>query len=66
MNCDNHIVTIKVNNSNNNMKSTRHVQRWLKYVRKLRNFGVIVLDNVYTSKNIANRRVCHPSVHMPD
>jgi hypothetical protein len=66
MNCDNHIVTIKVNNSNDNMKSTRHVQRWLKYVRKLRNFEVIVLDNVYTSKNRANQMVCHLSVHMPD
>jgi hypothetical protein len=33
-----------------NMKSTRHIKRPLKYVKQLRNFGVIALDYVHTSK----------------
>jgi hypothetical protein len=33
------------------MKSTRHIKRRLKSVRKLRNSGVIALDYVHTSKN---------------
>jgi hypothetical protein len=44
MNCDNQIVIIKVNSSKDNMKSTRHVKRRLKSVRKLRNSEVITLD----------------------
>ena len=47
MNCDNQTVIIKVNSSKDNMKSTRHVKRWLKSVRKLRNSGVIALDYVH-------------------
>jgi hypothetical protein len=35
MNCDNQIVIIKVNSFRDNMKSTRHVKRWLKSIRKL-------------------------------
>jgi hypothetical protein len=54
MNCDNQIVIVKVNNSKDNMKTTRHVKRRLKSVRKLRNSGVIALDYVNTSKNLAN------------
>ena len=37
------------------MKSTRHVKRQLKSVRKLRNFRVIALDYVYTSNNLADQ-----------
>ena len=37
------------------MKSTRHVKRRLKSVRKLRNSEVIALDYVHTSKNLANQ-----------
>jgi hypothetical protein len=44
MNCDNQTVITKVNCSRDNMKSTRHVKRRLKFVRKLRNPRVIVLD----------------------
>jgi hypothetical protein len=55
MNCDNQTVIIKVNNSRDNMKSTRHVKRRLKSVRKLKNFGVIILDYVHTSKNLTNQ-----------
>ena len=55
MNCDNQIVIIKVNNSKDNMKSTRHVKRRIKSIRKLRNSGVISLDYVHTSKNLADQ-----------
>ena len=34
MNCDNHTIIMKVNSSKDNMKSTRHVKRRLKYVGK--------------------------------
>jgi hypothetical protein len=37
------------------MKSTRHIKRRLKSVRKLRNSGVIALDYVHTSKNLADQ-----------
>jgi hypothetical protein len=43
MNCDNQTVITKVNSAKDNKKSTRHVKRHLKYVRKLRNSGVIVV-----------------------
>jgi fructose-1,6-bisphosphatase/inositol monophosphatase family enzyme len=55
MNCDNQTMIIKVNSSKHNMKSTRHVKRRLKSIRKLRNFGVIALDYVHTSKNLADQ-----------
>ena len=55
INCDNQMVIIKVNSSKDNMKSTRHVKRRLKSVRKLRNSGVIVLDYIHTSKNLADQ-----------
>jgi hypothetical protein len=55
MNCDNQTVIIKVNNSRDNMKPTRHMKRQLKSVRKLKNSGVITLDYVHTSKNLTNQ-----------
>jgi hypothetical protein len=54
MNCDNQMMIIKVNSSRDNMKSTRHVKRRLKSIRKLRNSRVIALDYVHTSKNLAD------------
>ena len=36
------------------MKLSRHVQRRLKFVRKMKNSGVIALDNIQTSKNLAD------------
>jgi hypothetical protein len=48
-------VIIKINSSKDNMKSTRHIKRHLKSVRKLINSRVIVLDNVHTSKNLADQ-----------
>ena len=55
INCDNQTVIVKVDMSKDNMKSTRHVKRRLKSVRKLRNSGVIALDYVNTSKNLTNQ-----------
>jgi hypothetical protein len=43
MNCDNQTVIIKINSSKDSMKSTRHIKRRLKSVRKLRNSKVIAL-----------------------
>jgi len=55
MNCDNQTVITKVHSSKDNMKTTRHIKRRLKSVRKLRNSGVIALDYVHTSKNLADQ-----------
>jgi hypothetical protein len=55
MNCDNQTVIFKVNSSKDNMKSTRHVKRQLKSIRKLRNSRVIALDYVHTSNNLADQ-----------
>ena len=55
MNCDNQTVITKVNSSKDNMKSTRHVKRRLKIVKKLRNSGVISLDYVHTSNNLVDQ-----------
>ena len=54
MNCDNQTVIVKVNSSKDNMKSSRHVKRGLKSVRKLKNSGVIALNYVQTAKNLAD------------
>ena len=35
MNCDNQTVIVKVNSLKDNMKSFRHMKRWLKSVRKI-------------------------------
>ena len=55
MNYDNQTMITKVNSSKDNMKSTRHVKRRLKSIRKLRNSGVIALDYVHTSNNLADQ-----------
>jgi hypothetical protein len=55
MNCDNQTVITKVNSSKDNIKSTMHVKRWIKSVRKLRNSRVILLDYVHTSQNLADQ-----------
>jgi hypothetical protein len=54
LNCDNQIVIVKVNNSKDNAKSSRHVKRRLKSVRKLRNSGVITVTYIQTDKNPAD------------
>jgi hypothetical protein len=55
MNCDNETVIIKVNSSKDNMKSSTHVKRRLKSVRKLRSSGVITLDYIPMAENLANQ-----------
>jgi hypothetical protein len=55
MNCDNQSVIININSTKDNMKSTRHIKRRLKSVRKLRNPGVIALDYIHTSKNLTDQ-----------
>src|SRR5438128_3797346 len=55
MNYDNQTVIVKVNSSKDNMKSSRHVKKRLKSIRKLRNFGVIALDYIQTAKNLADQ-----------
>ena len=52
MNCDNQTVIIKVNSSKDNMKSSKHVKRRLKYVRKLKNSAVITSDYIQTTMNL--------------
>ena len=47
MNCDNQTVIIKINSSKDNMKSTRHIKRCLKSVRKLRNSEVVALSLIH-------------------
>ena len=64
MNCDNQMVIIKVNSSRGNMKSTWHVKRWLKSIRKLRNSRA--LDYVHTSKNLADQFTKGPSRNVID
>jgi hypothetical protein len=54
MNCDNQTMITKVNSAKNNVKSTTHVKRHLKSVRKLRNSGVIVMAYVQIDKNLAD------------
>jgi hypothetical protein len=54
LNCDNQTVIVKVNNSKDNAKSSRHVKRRLKSVRKLRNSGVITVAYIETDKNLAD------------
>jgi hypothetical protein len=54
MNCDNQTVITKVNSAKDNAKSTRHVKRRLKTVRKLRNSRVIIVSYVQTGKNLAD------------
>jgi hypothetical protein len=51
MNYDNQTMIVKVNSSKHNMRSSRHVKRQLKFVKKLRNIGVKALDYIHTSKN---------------
>jgi hypothetical protein len=55
MNCDSQTMIVKVNSSKDNMKSSRHVKRRLKSVRKLRNSGVIALYYVQTAKNLVDQ-----------
>jgi bacillopeptidase F (M6 metalloprotease family) len=52
MNYDNQMVVAKIDNFKDNMKSSRHIKRGLKSVRKMRNSRVITMDYIQTKKNI--------------
>ena len=54
MNCDNQTMITKVNSAKDNAKSTRHVKRHLKIVRKLRNSREIAVAYVQTDKNLTD------------
>ena len=54
INCDNQTEIVKVNSAMNNAKSSRHVKRRLKSVRKLRNSGVISVTYISIEKNLAD------------
>jgi hypothetical protein len=54
LNYDNQTVIVKVNNSKDNVKSSRHVKRRLKSVRKLRNSEVIIVTYIQTDKNLVD------------
>jgi hypothetical protein len=54
MNCGNQMMIVKVDNSKDNMKSSRHTKRRLKSVRKMRNSGVIILNYIHTEKNLTD------------
>jgi fructose-1,6-bisphosphatase/inositol monophosphatase family enzyme len=66
MKYDNQTMIAKVNSSKENMKSSRHVKRRLKSVRKLRNFEVIALDYVHTAKNLVDQFTKGLSCNMID
>jgi hypothetical protein len=55
MNYDNETVITKVNSSKYNMKSSRHVKRRLKSVRKLRSSGVIALNYIPMAENLTDQ-----------
>jgi hypothetical protein len=54
INYDNQTMIVKIDNSDDNMKSSRHIKRRLKSVRKMRNSEVITLDYIHTEKNLAD------------
>jgi hypothetical protein len=54
MNYDNQMVIVKIDSSKNNIKSSRHIKRQLKSVRKMRNSVVIILDYIHTEKNLTD------------
>jgi hypothetical protein len=54
MTCDNQTMVVKVDSSKDNMKSSRHIKRRLKSVRKMRNSRVIILDYIHIEKILAD------------
>jgi hypothetical protein len=53
MKYDNQTVIVKVDSSKDNMKSSIHIKRRLKFVLKMRKTGVITLDYIHLEKNLA-------------
>jgi hypothetical protein len=54
MYCDNQSMLAQVMNAKDNSKSNRHIKRWLKTIRKMRNSGVIAVSHVRTENNLAD------------
>jgi hypothetical protein len=54
INHDNQTVIVKVDSSNDNMKSSRHINRRLNSIKKMRKSEVITLYYIHTEKNLAN------------
>ncbi|WVZ50226.1 hypothetical protein U9M48_001500 [Paspalum notatum var. saurae] len=54
MNCDNQTAIAKVNSDKENTKSSRHVRRRVKSVKKMRHSGVISVTYIQTEKNLAD------------
>ena len=52
--CDNQMVIVKVNSSKDNAKSSRHVKRRLKSVRKMRSSRVITVTYIQIDKNLTD------------
>jgi hypothetical protein len=53
--CDNQTVIMKVKNSQDNeKKSSKHIKRRLRSIRKLRSFEVIAMKYIQTTKNLAD------------
>ena len=54
MYCDNQSMLAQVMNAKDNSKSNRHIKRWLKTIRKMRNSGVIAVSYVKTKNNMTD------------
>ena len=54
MNYDNQTVIVKVNSAKDNAKSSRHVKRHSRSIRKLRNIGAITVAYIQIDKNLAD------------
>jgi hypothetical protein len=54
INYDNQTVITKVKNSQDNMKSTKHVKCRMKCVRKLRSSRVVTMNYIQTANNLAD------------
>jgi hypothetical protein len=53
INCDNQTVIVKVDSSNDNIKS-KYTSKTVKVCQKMRNSRVIILDYIQTEKNLNN------------
>ena len=54
MYCNNQSMLAQVMNAKDNSKSNRHIKRWLKTIRKMRNSGVIAVSYVKTENNLVD------------
>jgi hypothetical protein len=54
LNCDNQTMITKVKSLKDNLKSSRHVKRRIKSLKKLRHKEVIAVDYINTTKNMAD------------